>query len=73
MGDLDRSVVQDIDWVSGSCMMINRQAFDAVGGFDAGYFMASDVASAIAGNLQSTGSLSRFSRDSAVLTALPDW
>lgn len=26
-------------WISGSCMLMRRRAFEAVGGFDAGYFM----------------------------------
>lgn len=39
MDELDRTTAQDVDWVSGSAMMIRREAFDAIGGFDSGYFM----------------------------------
>jgi N-acetylglucosaminyl-diphospho-decaprenol L-rhamnosyltransferase len=27
------------EWLSGSCMLVRREAFDAVGGFDPSYFM----------------------------------
>ncbi|MBW3537120.1 MAG: glycosyltransferase family 2 protein [Actinobacteria bacterium] len=35
---------QTVDWISGSCMMLRRSAFDAVSGFDESFFMyAEDV------------------------------
>lgn len=30
---------RDAGWLSGSCLLVRRSAFDAIGGFDEGYFM----------------------------------
>ncbi len=40
----DRSddVAQEVDWVTGACMLARRRALAAVGGFDPGYFMYSE-------------------------------
>jgi len=39
MAELDRSRPVQVDWVSGACMLLRREAYDAAGRFDAGYFM----------------------------------
>lgn len=44
MLDLDHDVPADVDWVSGSCFLIRRACWEAIGGFDERYFMyAEDV------------------------------
>jgi len=36
---LDRSRPVEVDWVSGACMLLRRDAYEVAGRFDAGYFM----------------------------------
>ena len=37
--DVDPSVARDVDWLSGCALLLRREAFDDVGGFDPGYWM----------------------------------
>jgi N-acetylglucosaminyl-diphospho-decaprenol L-rhamnosyltransferase len=37
--DWDHNTGRDVDWVSGTAMMIRRELWDDLGGFDEGYFM----------------------------------
>ncbi len=32
-------IARSVGWLSGSCLMLRREAFDGIGGFDAAYFM----------------------------------
>ncbi|WP_370325694.1 glycosyltransferase family 2 protein [Euzebya sp.] len=37
--DWDHETERDVDWLSGCCVALDVEAFEAVGGFDPGYFM----------------------------------
>jgi N-acetylglucosaminyl-diphospho-decaprenol L-rhamnosyltransferase len=39
MADWDRVTEREVEWISGSAMLLRRAAYDDVGGFDEGYFM----------------------------------
>jgi N-acetylglucosaminyl-diphospho-decaprenol L-rhamnosyltransferase len=39
MLDWDHATARDVDWVAGTHFVVRRRAWDAVGGFDEGYFM----------------------------------
>jgi N-acetylglucosaminyl-diphospho-decaprenol L-rhamnosyltransferase len=39
MADWDRRTERSVEWVSGSCVLLRREALDEVGLFDEGYFM----------------------------------
>ena len=39
MLDWDHTTAGEVDWVSGTCMLVRRSTFEAVGGFDERYFM----------------------------------
>lgn len=39
MLDWDHATARRVDWVSGAFFLVRRQAWDALAGFDAGYFM----------------------------------
>jgi len=41
-GGFDHNSVRDVDWISGACLFVRRQATESVGLFDEDYFMFSE-------------------------------
>ncbi len=44
LANWDRTSEREVDWVSGSCMFLRRDAVERVGAFDPGYFMYAEDA-----------------------------
>jgi GT2 family glycosyltransferase len=55
-----------VDWVSGSCVLLRRQAFNEIGGFDPRYFLYWEDAD-LCRRLRRAGWSIRFRRDTRVL------
>lgn len=42
VADRPTSARQEVDWLSGACLLVRREALERAGGFDEGYFMYSE-------------------------------
>jgi len=62
------SVSDEVDWVAGSCALMRRKAFDAVGGFDERYFLYWEDAD-LCRRLRTAGWRVRFRTDAVVVHA----
>lgn len=62
----DADVPRDAGWLSGSCVVVRRSAFDELGGFDEGYFMYFEDVD-LGFRMSRAGWLNRYSPDAVVL------
>ncbi|AMB57827.1 glycosyltransferase family 2 protein [Microterricola viridarii] len=63
--DNDMSSTRDVGWLSGSCLLVRRSAFEQLGGFDEEYFMYFEDVD-LGYRLGKAGWLNRFVPDAAV-------
>ena len=69
MDGWDRTTEREVDWVSGACMLMPREAYDAVGGFDEGFPLFAEELD-IATRLQDAGRTVLFTPEVEVLHAI---
>ena len=69
MNGWDRTTEREVDWVSGACMLMPREAFDAVGGFDEGFPLFAEELD-IATRLRDAGRTVLFTPEVEVLHAI---
>lgn len=63
--DHDMTVTRDVGWLSGSCLLVRREAFEQLGGFDEEYFMYFEDVD-LGYRLGKAGWLNRFVPDAVV-------
>ena len=66
MDGWDRTTSRVVDWVSGACMLMPREAFESVGGFDEGFLLYAEELD-IATRLRDSGRVVRFTPEVEVL------
>ncbi len=69
MDGWDRGTERTVDWVSGACMLMPREAYDAVGGFDEGFPLYAEELD-IATRLRDAGRTVLFTPEVEVLHAI---